>query len=395
MRPAPRPPQERAVAVTLFSLLEEGVVVEVEVARLQVRIARARLRRNQLRVGDREHEAVEVGELAPALIDAVEVRVAHGDEAIGRRPRRVVPGLQRRQVRVVALVEVVHAVMHRGPPARGGALGFRLLHLRRVLLVELLEVMRRPEDEKRRGARHARQEMRVGLLPAIAHRDLVEHLELRGLAVDQHVARRTRGAQLAVIRYVLPVVAEVLGGEGMAVGPAMPLTQAQREDALFLHVERLEDVRHQRAFERTQKVGERCLEQRLCAGHAPGERVERAAMAPGLRSRLAERHDERLLRQALFDRRQLAGTHRLRERRRLDVRPRCAGEQQKCEQPSHARARTRCSSPTCTMPGAEPLAIRNSLDHAAGSEALPCMSASKSSLRPRSGSGTAASNALV
>jgi catechol 2,3-dioxygenase-like lactoylglutathione lyase family enzyme len=43
MRAAPRTPEQRAIAVLLLALLEEGVVVEVEVARLEVGVAGARL----------------------------------------------------------------------------------------------------------------------------------------------------------------------------------------------------------------------------------------------------------------------------------------------------------------------------------------------------------------
>ena len=342
MRTARRAPQERAVAVGLLALLEEGVVVEVEIARLQVGVARARLRGNQLRIGDREHEAIDVRQLAPALVHPVEVGVAHGDEAVGRRPRGVVPGLQRRQIGIVGLVEVVHAVMHRGPAALGRAFGFRLLHLGRVLLVELLEVMRRPEDEERRRPRHARQEMRVGLRPAVAHGGLVQHLDLGGFAVDQEIPRRPRRGELPVVGDVLPVVAEVLGGKEMAVGPAMALAQLHGEDASFLHLDRLEDVGNDvqvPVVAHQPRVAVDGEKPRVAA--AAGERVQRAAMAAEARAAFAERHDERLLRHALFHRRQFSRAHLLDERGRLDQRPDRACEQEYESEQPHARARTR------------------------------------------------------
>ncbi len=342
MRPARRAPQERAVAVHLLALLEEGVVVEVEVARLQVGVAGAGLGRNQLRVGDREHQAIDIGQLAAALVDAVEVGIAHGDEAVGRRTRGVGPGLQRRQVGIVALVEVVQAVVHRRPAPLRRALLLFALHLGGVFLVELPEVVRRPEDEQRRGARHARQEMRVGLRPAVAHQGLAQDLELRRLAVDQEVARRTRGAELLVVGDVLPVVAEVFRGERMAVGPAVALAQLHREDAPLLHVHRLEQIRHDVQVPVVADKARIAVDgEQARVAAAPGERVERAAIVSDAGTAFAERHDQRLLRQALVDRRQLARLHLVDQHRRLDVRPRRAGEQENESQQPHARARTR------------------------------------------------------
>ena len=122
----------------------------------------------------------------------------------------------------------------------------------------------------------------------------------------------------------------------------MALAQVHGEAAAFLHLDRLEDVGHDIQMPvvahqpRVTVDGE---EPRVAA--AAGERVQRPAMVPEAGAGFAERHDERLLRHALFNRRQLAGAHLLDERRRLDQRPcRVCQQENKSEQP-HARARTR------------------------------------------------------
>src|SRR3546814_3460502 len=55
---------------------------------------------------------------------------------------------------------------------------------------------------------------------------------------------RADGKELLVGGDVFPEVAEVLGGEGMAVRPAMPLAQLQGETAAVLDLQPLQDVRH-------------------------------------------------------------------------------------------------------------------------------------------------------
>ena len=105
VRTLARPPEERAVAVLFFALLEKRVLLKC-VARLQVGFPGAGLRRNELGVGHGEHEAVDIGELLAALVHPMEVRIAHGDEAVGGRARGIHPRLQRRQIRVVRFVRL-------------------------------------------------------------------------------------------------------------------------------------------------------------------------------------------------------------------------------------------------------------------------------------------------
>ena len=74
---------------------------------------------------------------------------------------------------------------------------------------------------------------------------LVDHLDLGRLAIDQQFARRADRREVGVVGDVFPVVAEILGGEGRAIGPFMALAQMEGEDAPFLDVEALQDVGHQ------------------------------------------------------------------------------------------------------------------------------------------------------
>src|SRR6185503_13355693 len=243
-------------------------------------------------------------------------------------------------------------------------------------------------------ARQARQELRVRLVPRVAHHGVGKHFELRLLAVDQQVRGRAGGRQLLVVRHILPVVAEALGGERMAVGPAVPLAQLEREDAAFLHLEALEQVGHQvqvAVVADQARVAVDHQQARIAA--AADEAVQRAAVLSGV---FYVDHQRRL-RQALLERRQLSGGDLEPEHWWLSGlrKDRSGKKKKKPRQHPHVSALTRCPLPMSCICGRESSAIRNSLGHAAGSEALPSISASKSSLCARSGSGTAASSALV
>ena len=224
MRAARGGPETGHEIAALLALLEEGVVLEEQAARLEVGLAGAGLDRHQLVVDDVEHHPVDVGQLLTVGVDPVEVGVALEDEALGRRWRGQLPGLERRQLRVLELVHVVVAAVELRPVARLGLLDHRgeLVGVG-VALVELLEVVRRHVDEQRRRLRQRRQEERVGLRPAVAHRELVGELDIGQLAVDEEVRRGAGRAQRLVVGDVLPPVAEVLAGERLAVGPRWPL----------------------------------------------------------------------------------------------------------------------------------------------------------------------------
>ena len=221
-------------------------MLEEQAARLEVGLAGAGLDRHQLVVDDVEHHPVDVGQLLTVGVDPVEVGVALEDEALGRRRRGQLPGLERRQLRVLELVHVVVAAVELRPVARLGLLDQRRQLLRiGVALVELLEEVRRHVDEQRRRLRERRQEERVRLRPAVAHGQGIGELDQRPLAVDEQVRRRPGRAQRLVVGDVLPPVAEVLAGERLAVGPAVARAQMEGEAPPVLDLDVFEDVRHQ------------------------------------------------------------------------------------------------------------------------------------------------------
>jgi hypothetical protein len=330
-------------------LAQEGVVVEGEAARLQVGLARVDLERDQLGVGDRHRHPVDIGKLQSVRVDAVEERVAHEHETLGRRARLQDPRLQRRQVRVVVAVHVVEAVVQLCPVAH--PLGAHpLLESRpvRVFLVELPEVVRRPVDIERRRAGQRRQEIGIGPVPDEAHGMGVGEGHFRRTAIGQQDLRRARGRDLPVADDVLPPVAEILAGEGMPVRPAMAGAEAKGEDPLLDILDRGEDVGLE-------------LEARVVAdqpriavdGHhahvlrSAHDQPHLPAMAAGLEI-AAGRMDQRRARQPLGDRRQAAGGDVRGQRRAVDLGRRGrAGEagdgepERRGMQPAHAALRGR------------------------------------------------------
>ena len=108
MRRARLGPQQRRQPVARLALLEEGVVLEDQPARLQVGLAGAGLDRDQLAVDDLQDEPVDVGQLLALLVDTVEVGVAH-------RRRSAVPAavvsIQGCSVGIVRIVEIVEPVL--------------------------------------------------------------------------------------------------------------------------------------------------------------------------------------------------------------------------------------------------------------------------------------------
>ncbi|MCY1301796.1 hypothetical protein D9M70_514290 [compost metagenome] len=134
-------PQKHLDRVPLLGILEESIVDKVDARRLKVAFARARLRRDQRRRADVEHELVYIGKLQPVLVDAVEVGVALKDELFGRKWRRVAPWIERRKLRILRAIGASHAHMELAP-----LLDALLLHQSLelvfflIFLVELLEI---------------------------------------------------------------------------------------------------------------------------------------------------------------------------------------------------------------------------------------------------------------
>ena len=180
----------------------------------------------------------------------------------------------------------------------------------------------------------------------------------------------------------------------------MALAQLEREDAPVLHLERLEDVGDQlelAVVAHQARIAVDHEEPRVAA--AADQAVQRAAVLAGLfRCCTTSGCSGRRF--------STGGSFPAATRRRAasaaptGVIPRKQSNRQGEQQLSRSHQivfmppsqDVLCRCPAC--PGASSPAMRNSAGQAAGSEALPSISASKSSLRPRSGSGTAASSAL-
>jgi len=164
----------------------------VDVAALQIRLAQPCLGRHQVGRRDGEDNAVEIGQLHALGVDPVVIGIAHEHEALRRRRRREDPWVERRQIDVVVGVHHVHAAVDRHPARTRLAALRRFGDLGRVSVadVELLQVVRRPEQEQRRGLGLRFDEVGIGRIPAIANRRLVDDLDLGWLAVDQHHHRR-------------------------------------------------------------------------------------------------------------------------------------------------------------------------------------------------------------
>jgi hypothetical protein len=286
MRAARGLPEHRPEPVARLALLEEGVVLEDQAARLQVGLAGAGLDRNQLVVDHLEQHPVDVGQLHARGIDPVVVGVALGDEALGRRPRHDHPGLQRRQVGIVELVHVVLAPVELGPVARPVRRDQASELVRvGVFLVELLQVVGGRVDEQRVRGGQRRQEERVGLRPAVADGLRAQDLDLRQLALDHELARRPERAELEVGRHVLPPVAEVLGREGRPVRPAVARPEVESEGAPGLDVDRLGDVGHEL------EIAVVADQTRIAVDHEQARLAAAADQHPQIATPLAERCD--------------------------------------------------------------------------------------------------------
>ena len=236
-------PEQGPVALGALALLEDRDVAHREPAGQEVGLAGVRLRGHEAAGRDVEDHAVDIGQLLTGRVDAVVVGVALEGEAGRRGGIHHPPALQGRQVRIGVLEHVVHAVVQRRPGLELLLLrGFLELSLVGVFRVELLQVVGRPVQEGVARPGELRQEARVRLVPAVSDRALVEDLEARRLAVQHHELGDAGRRDLGVVRHVLPVVAEVVGRERMAVRPAMAVAEAEGEDLVVLVLELCQKV---------------------------------------------------------------------------------------------------------------------------------------------------------
>ncbi|GBF27643.1 hypothetical protein MnTg02_02702 [bacterium MnTg02] len=103
--------------------------------------------------------------------------------------------------------------------------------------------MRRPVDRRRPRAGEPCQKRRVGLRPAKADRRLVNHLELGRLTVDMHIPRRTEWREIRIICDILPIITEIIAGEGMTIRPFMAAPQMERENAVLFDIDLFQKIR--------------------------------------------------------------------------------------------------------------------------------------------------------
>ena len=331
MRPFGGLPQPHAPPGALLALLEEGEVVEPEATYLEVHLPGPRLRRDQLRVGHRQHHLVDVGKLPAGAVYTMEEGVAAEHIALGRAWGDVAPRLKGRRLRVEVPVGRVLAVVDRGPasPTLFARLTIEPVPVR-VAGMEPAKPVRRGVDVDGAGAREGGQEERIRRIPRVAHGRLVQHLEPRRPPACKQLARRAGRRELLVVRDVLPVVPEVLRSKGMAVRPAMPGPEMQGEHPLVRHLHPLQDVGDE--LETLVVADEPGVAIHHHQAHILGparQHPETSSVAAGLAPHCFEPGDERAARKPFRDRSKLRGRHLLRERGRLDVggrRRRAVGE---------------------------------------------------------------------
>ena len=240
-------PQVDAVAGEALVLAEERDLVERQVPRLEIRLARGRLHRDDRPLREDHDEAVDVGKLPAALVHAVEEGVPLRDENLGRRSHRGAPGLERGKIGVVHHVHRVLLVVQRRPvPA---PLGARELPERVGIVegaMELLQVVRRSEEDGRIRAGLVGKEEVIGLGPAEPDRPRVGEGDPGHLPIHPEGGRRPARRELVVVGDVVPPVGEVGAGERRSVRPAMPLPEIEGEASSSLgDLDPLGDVGHE------------------------------------------------------------------------------------------------------------------------------------------------------
>jgi hypothetical protein len=100
--------------------------------------------------------------------------------------------------------------------------------------MELFQVMSRPEQKEWGGPRLAFDEVGVGFVPDVPDGALVDDVDLGRLVFDQELGRQAGGRELLVVGNVLPVEAEILGGEGLTVRPFVAAAQLEGDSRLSL-----------------------------------------------------------------------------------------------------------------------------------------------------------------
>ena len=236
-------PQSHIEVAAIFALPQECVIVEAQITGLKITFAGGGFGRDDLAVGERQDNLVDIGQLTPCRIHTIIIRISFENISQCRGFGFQNPRVESWQFRVVIPIHGIHFVVEGGPIMHS-----RFLYksgkyfLVGIFRVELLQIMGGTIDEQRVRPGEGGQEQRVRLRPAIADRRLVEHFEARRLAFWQQLHRQSRGRQFGVLCHVLEPIAEILGGKGMTVRPFHSLAQMQGKDAALLDIDRFEDV---------------------------------------------------------------------------------------------------------------------------------------------------------
>ena len=239
----------------------------------------------------------------------MEVGIAHEHEPGRRQGRRVHPGFQRGQFGVVEAVLLVLLLVQPGPAARARhrRLSIGLLQTD-VLRVEIAQVVRGAVDVQRARARERREELRVRLVPAVADCRVVEHLDARAAIAHQQCLRQTERRQVLVVDDVVPVVAEIRRGERLTVRPLVAASQVEREHPTAFVDDLLQNVGNDAQLLVVADQPRIAIDD-----HHPDVAVLRhqhahlASVNPLRPVRSLQVHDQRRIRQAVCERRKLAG----------------------------------------------------------------------------------------
>ena len=219
----------------------------------------------------------------------MEVRVAHEHEAFRGRLGRQHPGLQRGKVDIVVPVGAVQAVMERHPVplARRRPPSSRQPPGRRSGHGTASDSA--PAERSRAAARRRAPARNSGSASTSCRPTVVAsgNLDDRLLSVDQQLLGGPKPRHLLVAGDVLPVVAEILRGERLAIGPAVPRPQVEGELAVSPRCRRSRRCRERSRIFRCSRRGAHSRRRPACACRARSPRAtaasRRAAPAPARR----------------------------------------------------------------------------------------------------------------
>ncbi len=229
----PRRPLQDAIVAPLLVVVEQREVGGIQVAHLEVELARHGLQVERLdRRGNGDGHLVDVGKLVAGLIHLPVVGIA----LVHRQRRGVLEGspdrprVQYRVVVVLRAIPVALVAEELGPVLEPGLLGHRL-HLVGVgeLGVKLLHVVLRCEDVAAGGGKVVQQQpRRRGEGPT--HRRVVDLVADGQLAGHQQPARLAR-REVVVAHEVVEPEDDVVGRERLAVGPLHAVAQVHGDGA--------------------------------------------------------------------------------------------------------------------------------------------------------------------